>query len=189
MFVSSNNLLNAVDFLTYSWTENEYKQTLEIEKKPNPLTPFPLSHQKFFVDRYHFDDMLSTINDDQFTDEFNQCLFAYENEKWFLCATGLGSCLEHIMLIIIENYDKNGFNILHKLGRSPTAKDYLKVFSSFPIKISSREQSFINMLFIARNSVAHYNTGKTQRKLCDILLDGISDIYNNYYHTSFIANP
>ena len=51
-----------------------------------------------------FDSMLKDIDDSQFTDEFNQCLFAYENEKWFLCAVGLGSCLEHLMYIILINY-------------------------------------------------------------------------------------
>lgn len=42
---------------------------------------------------------------------------------------------------------------------------------------------------MARNSVDHFNTGKTQRIFCDVLLDGISETFNNYFQASIEAQP
>lgn len=148
----------------------------------NKIEKFPLTQTKLFVDTYHFDQMLSTLNDNQFTDEFNQCLFAYQNQKWFLCAAGLGSCLEHLMLLTLSNYHKET-----QLGRNPTAKDYLKAFTKEPIKLESRQQTFIDALFRLRNSVDHHNSGITSKRICDTLLDGISDVFNEYYIPSIKA--
>lgn len=100
IFIQESNLME----FGSNWAKNEYEQTNKILQKNTKVERFPVINQHFFVDRYHFDDMLKSINDDQFSDEFNQCLFAYNHEKWFLCATGLGSCLEHLMYIIIANY-------------------------------------------------------------------------------------
>lgn len=86
------------------WVDTEYRSSLNDLKKSNYIEPFPTLEKKLFVDRYHFDEMLKTLDDNQFNDEFNQCLFAYEHEKWFLCAAGLGSCLEHLMEKVIINY-------------------------------------------------------------------------------------
>lgn len=178
-----------------SWVDSEYDATKSVEEKSTPVQPFPKTNQRFFVDRYHFDDMLTILNDSQFTDEFNQCLFAYEHEKWFLCATGLGSCLEHLMLIILTNYDNNGYRneknerLFKGFSKNPTAQDYVRCFKKDPINITSRQATFINLLFMARNSVDHHNTGKTQKNLCDLLLDGISDMYNDYYASSVLFKP
>lgn len=172
------------DLLSFGehWAKLEYEQTNKTLYKRTSIEKFSTTNQKFFVDRYHFDDMLNAINDDQFTDEFNQCLFAYNHEKWFLCATGLGSCLEHLMYIIIANYGD-----FKNLGKNPTFKDYIAKFKQPPINISSRQATFISLLFMARNSVDHHNTGNTQKNICDLLLDGISDIYNDYYSDSILA--
>lgn len=172
-----NNYKTAVE----NWVKKEYSQTQAALQNKTKITELP-TNQKFFIDRYHFDDMLCTINDTQFTDEFNQCLFAYNHEKWFLCAAGLGSCLEHLMYIIIANYGD-----FKNLGKNPTFKDYIAKFKQPPISISSRQATFISLLFMARNSVDHHNTGNTQKNICDLLLDGISDIYNDYYSDSILA--
>lgn len=182
--IQTNIPITKKDFLNFgeNWADQEYEQTNTVLQKRTPIENFSISNQKFFIDRYHFDDMLSSINDDQFTDEFNQCLFAYNHEKWFLCATGLGSCLEHLMYIIIANYGD-----FKNLGKNPTFKDYIAKFKQPPISISSRQATFISLLFMARNSVDHHNTGNTQKNICDLLLDGISDIYNDYYSDSVLA--
>ena len=172
-----NNYKTAVE----NWVKKEYSQTQTALQNKTKITKLP-TNQKFFVDRYHFEDMLNSINDDQFTDEFNQCLFAYNHEKWFLCAAGLGSCLEHLMYIIIANYGN-----FKNLGKNPTFKDYITKFKQPPISISSRQATFISLLFMARNSVDHHNTGNTQKNICDLLLDGISDVYNDYYPDSILA--
>lgn len=180
------------------WVDKEYDAAQEAEEHSTPVQKFPdfpNTKQRFFIDRYHFKDMLKSLNDSQFEDEFNQCLFAYENEKWFLCATGLGSCLEHLMLIILTNYDKNGFKdkkgkrLLKDFPKNPTAYDYVGYFKRAPINVTSRQATFINLLYMARNSVDHHNTGKTQKNLCDLLLNGISDMYNDYYSSSVLYKP
>lgn len=180
------------------WVDKEYDQTQKAESSSTPVQAFPDfpdTKQRFFIDRYHFKDMLETLNDNQFEDEFNQCLFAYEKEKWFLCAVGLGSCLEHLMLIILTNYDNNGYRdkegnkIFKGFPKNPTAQDYVRYFKKDPINLTSRQATFINLLFMARNSVDHHNTGKTQKNLCDLLLDGISDMYNDYYSSSVLYKP
>lgn len=178
IFIQESNLME----FGSNWAKNEYEQTNKILQKNTKVERFPVINQHFFVDRYHFDDMLKSINDDQFSDEFNQCLFAYNHEKWFLCATGLGSCLEHLMYIIIANYGD-----FKNLGKKPTFKDYITKFKQPPISISSRQATFISLLFMARNSVDHHNTGNTHKNICDLLLDGISDIYNDYYPDSILA--
>lgn len=58
-----------------SWVDSEYDASISVEEKSTPIQLFPKTNQRFFIDRYHFDDMLATLNDSQFTDEFNQCLF------------------------------------------------------------------------------------------------------------------
>lgn len=118
--------------------------------------------------------------------------FAYEHEKWFLCATGLESCLEHLMLIILTNYDNSGYRneknerLFKGFPKKLTVQDYVRCFKKNPINITSRQATFINLLFMARNSIDYHNTGKTQKNLCDLLLDGISDMYNDYYASSVL---
>lgn len=172
--------------LSKDWVDNEYKSTLKKLSEPTIVEELPRTNRQFFIDRYHFDKMLKTINSSQFTDEFNQCLYAYEHEKWFLCAAGLGSCLEHLMLIILKNYNDKGYKTLKGLPKNPTAHNYIIQFRQPPISISSRQETFFNILFMARNAVDHHNTGKTQKELCDLLLDGISDLYNDYYNSSIL---
>lgn len=169
-----------------TWVDNEYHNTSKNLQKKNIIESFPLSNQQYFVDRYHFDKMLKTLNDAQFTDEFNQCLFAYGQKKWFICATGLGSCLEHLMEKIIINYNKKGYKTLRGLGKDPTFKDYLVIFRKPPINMEPRQETYIKMLSMARNSVDHHNTGYTKKNICDSLLDGIRNIFNDYYSSSIL---
>lgn len=169
-----------------SWVDNEYSNTLKDLQSKDIIEPFPFSNQQYFIDRYHFDKMLETLNDAQFTDEFNQCLFAYGQRKWFICATGLGSCLEHLMEKIIINYSKKGYKTLKGLGKDPTFKDYLIVFRKPPINMEPRQETYIKMLSMARNSVDHHNTGYTKKNICDSLLDGIRNIFNDYYSASVL---
>lgn len=185
-FYNSNNAQHFAKTLSKDWVDNEYKSTLQQLSEPTIVEKLPRTNRQFFIDRYHFDEMLKAINSSQFTDEFNQCLYAYEHEKWFLCAAGLGSCLEHLMLIILKNYNDKGYKTLKGLPKNPTAHNYIIQFRQPPISISSRQETFFNILFMARNAVDHHNTGKTQKELCDLLLDGISDLYNDYYNSSIL---
>lgn len=174
--MSLSNLSEGLANWSQAFAEREFKYFQSNLVKNNQIEPFPLTQTKLFVDTYHFDSMLNTLNDNQFTDEFNQCLFAYQNEKWFLCAVGLGSCLEHLMLLTLTNYHKET-----QLGRNPTAKDYLKAFTRDPINLDARQQTLIDAQFRLRNSVDHHNSGITSKRICEILLDGISDVFREYY--------
>ena len=185
-FYDSNSAQYFTKMLSKDWVDNEYKSTLKKLSEPTAVEELPRTNRQFFIDRYHFDKMLKAINSSQFADEFNQCLYAYEHEKWFLCAAGLGSCLEHLMLIILKNYNDKGYKTLKGLPKNPTAHNYIIQFRQPPISISSRQETFFNILFMARNAVDHHNTGKTQKELCDLLLDGISDLYNDYYNSSIL---
>lgn len=162
--------------LAQRFAEKEYKTTQKELTARNVLEPFPVTKHEMFIDTYHFDDMLKELNNNQFSDEFNQCLFAYTHEKWFLCAAGIGSCLEHLMLLILMNYNKAA-----QLGRNPTAKDYLKAFTRDPICLDARQQTYIDTLFRLRNSIDHHNAGITSKRICDMLLDGVTNVFNEYY--------
>lgn len=170
------------------WVDKEFDTTSIAERSSTPVNYFSEKNtQRYFFDRYHFKDMLSAINDEQFTDELGQCIFAYENEKWFLCASGLGSCLEHLMYIILKNYSLKGYKTLKRFPKDATASEYIQRFRKDPINIDDRQAQAIRLFFMARNTVDHFNTGKTQRIFCDLLFDGISDIYNDYFENSINA--
>lgn len=171
------------------WADSEFDLTSKAESNSTPVNYFPAHTQRYFFDRYHFEDMLKAIDNEQFTDELGQCIYAYQNEKWFLCASGLGSCLEHLMYIILKNYNDKGYKTLRRFPKDATASEYIRRFTWPPINIDSRQATAIRLFFMARNSIDHFNTGKTQRLFCDLLFDGLSDIYNDYFMDSVNAAP
>lgn len=174
-----------IDFVLNDWVEKEYHNTKQQLEQRGLVESFQFSKQRLYVDRFHFEDMLKTINDDQFTDEFNQCLFAYDNQKWFLCASGLGSCLEHLLSMIVQNYPKL---IPKNFPKDPTFQDFRSLLKKPPISIDSRQTAYLNMLFIGRNSIDHFNSGYTSKNICDTLLDGVANIFNDYYLPSLSAS-
>mgnify|MGYP004700346077 CR=1 FL=1 len=180
--ITISKLISGLSDWVLKYADSEYSLSKKHLEAKNIIENFPISNKAIFVDKYHFNEMLMVIDDDQFTDEFNQCLFAYENEKWFLCAAGIGSCLEHLMLLTLTNYGKE-----KQLGRNPTASNYLKAFTKDPLNIEPRQQTYIDTLFRLRNSVDHHNSGYTSKGICDMLLDGVSSVFNEYYEPSKIA--
>ncbi|GLB46195.1 hypothetical protein WR164_01740 [Philodulcilactobacillus myokoensis] len=141
--------------------------------------------QIFFESNFHFSNLISGIEDKQFIDELEECIFAYNNAKWYLCASGMGGLIEHLMYLTLKNYSnyyrKHGIRLNSILSNRPTAKDYVRGFKQNPIKIDDRKESFINMLFMARNSISHFNTGRTDKSLCNLMMSGLMDLYNDYY--------
>lgn len=160
------------------WVDREYEaMSKQLSTTKSPLIKF--SDKKFFVDRYHFDEMLKTIKDDQFWEEFRQIMTAYEQGLWFICATALGSTIEYLMYLTIKNYDSP--EMYKKLGINPTIDNYMRAFRLPPISINMRQENFIRAIFKFRNSVSHYNSGYTSKQTCNIMLDGLSSIYNDFY--------
>lgn len=146
---------------------------------PASLTDF--NKMTLRAKRYNFEEMLQTINNKQFEIEFDECLYCYNNQKWFVCAAGLGSILEHLLYLILE---KNKM-IDSNFPDDATAKIYIEYMSRKPISIKKRERTNLKTLFLIRNSVSHYNQGFTSKQQCAFLMDGIKDVFNNYYVKDF----
>lgn len=155
--------------------DEQYKTST---KKLKSTTSIPKVSYDYFADIYDFKKMLSVINDNQFTDELNQCIEAYNKSMWYVCAAGLGGIIEHLMFLTLDNY---GLATNRLLSKNPTANNYIKAFERPEVGLESRQETFINILFSARNAVSHYNSGLTNKSLCDLLLTGIKDLYQDYY--------
>lgn len=163
------------------WVDREY-ETMSKQLSTTKSPSIKFSDKKFFIDRYHFDEMLKTIKDEQFWEEFRQIMTAYEQGLWFVCAAALGSTIEYLMYLTIKNYDNP--EMYRKIGTDPTVDKYMRAFRIPPISINMRQESFIRAIFKFRNSVSHYNSGYTSKQTCNIMLDGLSSIYNDFYRKS-----
>ncbi|MCF6515526.1 hypothetical protein GSH19_05085 [Lactobacillus sp. S2-2] len=139
---------------------------------------FDYNPSQYFINRFEIYKIIDGVNDLQFSEEMNQCLFAYKNECYYLTAAGLGGVVEHIMDIIIRNY---GGDALEKLNKNPTASDYKNAFRRDPINIDKKQETRIDIIFRVRNSISHYSTGYSNKALVDIMLDGILHLYNEFY--------
>lgn len=161
-----------------NWVDREY-ETMSKQLSTTKSPSIKFSDKNFFIDRYHFDEMLKNIKDEQFWEEFRQIMTTYEQGLWFVCAAALGSTIEYLMYLTIKNY--NNPKMYKKLGTSPTVDNYMKAFRISPISINMRQENFIRAIFKFRNSVSHYNSGYTSKQTCNIMLDGLSSIYNDFY--------
>lgn len=159
-----------------SFTDTEYDKT-DSQLQKNGTEQF--NEQLFFANKFDFATVVETINDDQFTRELNECLWAYNNGKWFICATGIGSVIEHLMMLTVLNYKSP--SMLRAVGRTPTAVNYINAFKKEPLFINVREEQYIRTLFQIRNCVDHYHTGYTNKDFVDTLLSGIRNMFNEYY--------
>lgn len=164
-----------IQFVLYEWIEKEYSATKQQLETRGLVESYRFSKQKLYIDKYHFDTMLQTINDDQLTDELNQCLIAYDQQLWFICATGLGGNIEHLLYLVIK---LSGFE--DKLGTDTSIGKYISILRK-DLGADIRRCAFIKAVENFRNAVSHYNSGQTNKNICDILLDGIVDIYNDFY--------
>ncbi|CAH0416150.1 hypothetical protein KAR50_05755 [Periweissella fabaria] len=158
------------------WVSNEYNGNVSELKLPSKdLIDF--DSVSLHRAKFEFDDMLATLNNEQFSAELNEVLFGYNQKKWFIAAAGIGSLLEHLMHLTLKNYKD-----LKGLRKDPTAHDYINKFdASQHITFDSRQHSYINTLFSIRNSVSHHNDGFTGKEQCDQLLSGVKNIFTNYY--------
>lgn len=160
------------------WVDREY-ETMSKQLSTTKPPSIKFSDKKFFIDRYHFDEMLENIKDEQFWEEFRQVMIAYEQGLWFVCAAALGSTIEYLMYLTIKNYNKP--ELYKTIGTNPTVDKYMRAFRIPPISINMRQENFIRAIFKFRNSVSHYNSGYTSKQTCNIMLDGLSSIYNDFY--------
>lgn len=180
-FVSKSNPIDTeIDSLQRigkTWAENEYKA---VQKQLDTETGFPLtfSQQRFYVDKYNFPEIASSVNNEEFHYELSESLWAYENAHWFLCAAGLGTTLETLIQIAVnkhpELFPKN-------FSKAPTAKDYWPLLKKPPFNMSEKQKRLYDAAFNIRNSVDHATTGRTSKEVCDYLMTSIRTFYNDYY--------
>lgn len=178
IFNSVNNN-HSIQYWVEEWYNSESKN---IEKLAAPSRElFDFNKSTIRAKRYNFEEMINTINNEQFTIEFDECLYAYNNEKWFTCASGLGGVLEHLLYLILE---KN--NMLDKqFPDNATYQNYVAYMARPPISIDKRQKTMIKNVFNIRNSISHFNQGFTSKDQCSFLLSAIKDVFNNYYNKDF----
>ncbi|MGR8015613.1 hypothetical protein ACU6IJ_16800 [Bacillus sp. RM3] len=162
----------------------EYRANWKPQLK-TPVEKLNFNSLRIHKEIYEFEDMIDNINNLQFTLELEECLDAYENEKFFLCATGLGSVLEHLLYLAIEKHVEEKDR---KTNENSTASEYIGQLKKAPFEISKREVSHLKNIFAYRNSVSHYNKGIFSKEMCDHLLNGIKTSFDNYYMFKDRAN-
>lgn len=172
-FASTGYLITFIDY----WCSNEYK----VANKQLSLPAIDLSYSNenaIHQSKFEFREMLTNIDDEQFKAEFNEFLFGYNNERFFLAASALGSIIEHLMFLVLDNYRETKL-----LGNwHPTAKNYLSAFErSKHITFNDRDSSYFDNVFQTRNSFSHFNTGYALKSQCDMMLLGLSSLYRRFY--------
>lgn len=160
-----------------SWVQAEY---ILANKSLNRVAKdlVTIDSLKIHQSKFEFREMLSNIDDEQFKAEFDEFLFGYNNEKFFLAASSLGSIIEHLMYLTLNNYSE-----AKSLGsRNPTAKNYLSAFEkSKHIRFNDRDSSYFDNVFKMRNSFSHFNTGYALKSQCDMMLLGLTSLYRRFY--------
>lgn len=169
--------LDSLKILINKWVDDEYSNS-KIKLNKQTTQSYTFSEQTFYIDKYNFPTIMNSINSDEFNTELSECLKAYENEWWFICATGLGTCLETLMALTIE---KHGVEKPKYWPNDPTAHDYLAILKKAPTNMTDRDKTRYSAAFMLRNSVDHHNTGRTAKQTCDMLMTSITSFYNEYY--------
>lgn len=170
LFFSSKGFLDA-------WLQTEFREANQKLSIPaNELVTVDTGTIK--QSKFKFREMLADIDDEQFKAEFSEFLFGYNNEQFFLAASALGSIIEHLMFLILDNYGD-----ARLLGsRRPTAKKYLSAFEqSKHIQFNDRDSSYFDNVFQTRNSFSHFNTGYALKSQCDMMLLGLTSLYKRFY--------
>ncbi|WP_119327533.1 hypothetical protein [Companilactobacillus musae] len=175
--------------LAKHFADTEYKlSTDKLNKNLFSQTPLKIFKSKYFTDKYHFENITNTIDDEQFTSELEDCIKAYELGLWFVCSTGIGSIIEHLLYLTINNFDKkfdsqknDGRPPISYLGKDPTRVDYFNGLKKCLPRFDDRQKRQLEAMFLLRNSVDHFNSGYSNKGICDILLQGVVDTYNGIY--------
>lgn len=179
---ASITLFSTPESLAQEMFLKERKRAIKgISKAPIKSLNADVSYIHASIQKYDY--MLETIDNVQFSAEFKECLWAYTKMKWYVCASGLGGVLEHLMYLTLQNYGEKALGKLH--SKTPTASNYTRAFKEYSeIGMDQRQERYINGLFEIRNSISHFNDGLTAKEQCDSLITGISDVFRNYYESS-----
>lgn len=177
--IKPSKIMNTIYLISFidSWCSNEYKIANKNLTVPAIKLPYH-NENTIHQSKFEFREMLTNIDDEQFKAEFNEFLFGYNHECFFLSASALGSIMEHLMFLILDNYGETKL-----LGtRHPTAKKYLSAFEqSKYIRFNDRDSSYFDNVFQTRNSFSHFNTGYALKSQCDMMLLGLTSLYKRFY--------
>lgn len=187
--VDLNNIIKyslTIEHFIVPWTQRWIEQEFNQSQNHFSKTSFEMfDFNSFYLrpDYARYSTLLKTINSEQLTMEFSECLFAYENEKWFICASGLGAILEEVMFLTLEKT-----NELHLLGKGePTASIYRSAFrKSRILQMDGKTDAYIKHIFGLRNSVNHFKTGFSNKEMVDEMLKAIEKVYREYYLPNLI---
>lgn len=171
---SEGHLLREVGKYLFEW---EYDRNWKPQLK-SAFEKIPFNTLRIHKEIYEFAEMTKIIGNHQFTLELEECIDTYENEKFFVCAAGLGSVLEHLLYLSIEKHVPEE-DI--KTNENSTASEYIGQLKKEPFKINRRDVSHLKNIFAYRNSVSHFNKGIFSKEMCDHLLGGIKTAFDKYY--------
>ncbi|PEN31295.1 hypothetical protein CN543_28925 [Bacillus toyonensis] len=171
---SEGHVLREVGKFLFEW---EYNRNWKPQLK-SAFEKISFNTLRIHKEIYEFEEMTKIIGNHQFTLELEECIDAYENEKFFVCAAGLGSVLEHLLYLSIEKHvpEKD-----IKTNENSTAGEYIGQLKKEPFEINKRDVSHLKSIFNYRNSVSHYNKGIFSKDMCDHLLGGIKTAFDKYY--------
>ena len=102
-----------------------FKYEFQSNFRPQLTSPFEsmkFNQLRIHKEMYNFVEMIKEIKNDQLKLELEECLEAYENERFFVCAAGLGSVLEHLLFLAIN---KHVAEADIKTNENSTASDYI----------------------------------------------------------------
>lgn len=179
ILASIDTKIRHIDHWAKNWLLKEVENVDIIAKPSIELIDFNKSIIR--AKRYDLEELMNFVNNQQFSAELDECLYAFNNQKWFICATGLGGVLEHLLYLVLE---KNNM-IDRNFPSNATISDYISYMKRSPIKMEKRQQTMIKNIFNIRNSVSHFNQGFTSKDQCTYLMNGIKDIFDNYYNKDF----
>lgn len=174
---SAKSIIISLKSFVTKWIENEYSLANDTLKLPAINLSY-INENNIQQSKFQFREMLSNIDDDQFKAEFSEFLFGYNNEKFFLAASAMGSIIEHLIFIILSNYgDQNLIG-----SRHPQERHYLSAMErQNHFRFTDRDSTFIDNIFQTRNSISHYNSGYVLKSQCDMMLMGLNSIYRRFY--------
>lgn len=157
--------------------EREYKGNFMPQLKP-VFKSLEFNNLKIHKNIYNFNEIITMIDNKQFIMEFKECMDAYQEEKFFVAAAGLGSVLEHLLFLAIEKHVPEDEI---KTNENSTASEYIGQLKKPPFNLSKRDVTNLKGTFAFRNSVSHFNKGYFSKDMCDQLLNGIKICFDRYY--------
>lgn len=170
------------------WLKKEVKQkTTQLSKKQFELVTF--NTNLFNKSKFDFQELIETIDDEQFTYNLNQILGAYNNGWFFVAASSIGSLMEYIYYETAVNYEKTDFEI-H--SNNPTHIAYRKKMRElrnftkyFPedqqIKFGNAEELDMERGYLTRNAVSHHDSGFANVQEVETLFTALKRAYEHYF--------